>query len=70
MVSCGVIAWLTSTPLVLHHFGIVCPIGIIASIVLMPLMTVMITSSVIAIVTALAVPSVVMDTGRMFRLIR
>ena len=57
MVSCGVIAWLTSTPLVLHHFGIVCPIGIIASIVLMPLMTVMIISSVISIMTALVFPS-------------
>lgn len=63
MVSCGVIAWLTSTPLVLHHFGIVCPIGIIASIVLMPLMTVMITSSVIAIVSALTIPSVAWIPG-------
>ena len=63
VVSCGVIAWLTSTPLVLHHFGIVCPIGIIASIVLMPLMTVMITSSVISIVTALVIPSLAWIPG-------
>ena len=63
IVSCGVIAWLTSTPLVLHHFGIVSPIGIIASIILMPLMTVMITSSVISIMTALTIPSLAWIPG-------
>ena len=63
IVSCGVIAWLTSTPLVIHHFGIVCPIGIIASIILMPLMTVMITSSVISIMTALVIPSLAWIPG-------
>lgn len=63
IVSCGVIAWLTSTPLVLHHFGIVCPIGIIASIILMPLMTVMIASSVISIMTALTIPTLAWIPG-------
>ena len=63
IIACGVIAWLTSTPLVLHHFGIVCPIGIIASIILMPFMTVMITSSVISIMTALVIPSLAWIPG-------
>ncbi|MBB48952.1 MAG: hypothetical protein CMJ33_10545 [Phycisphaerae bacterium] len=56
--SCGVIAWLTSTPLIIHHFGIVCPIGILASIFLMPFMSIMITASVVAIVTHLITPSI------------
>ena len=63
IIACGVIAWLTSTPLVIHHFGIVCPIGIIASIVLMPLMALMITSSVISIMTALVIPSLAWIPG-------
>lgn len=57
LIACGTIAWLTSFPLVLHHFGIISPIGIIASITVMPFMAIMISSSIVAIMTHLIFPS-------------
>ena len=64
-ISCGVVAWLTSTPLIIHHFGIVCPIGILASIVLLPFMSIMIIASVAAIITDLITPSISFIPGSM-----
>ncbi len=55
--ACGLMAWIASFPIVIHHFGVISPIGILASIVLMPVMAFMIGASVISIMMEMIMPS-------------
>ena len=53
-VACGVVAWLLSTPILLHHFGSLSTIGCACSITAAPLVACLIGASIIGLILSLA----------------
>ena len=56
LVSCGVVSWLSATPIVMHHFGIISPYGVVISILAAPLVTGIVATGVAAIFLQLMLP--------------
>lgn len=52
-ISVAVLAWLTSAPIVLHQFGTVAPLGIIASLLLLPLVVLVLVAAFLRLGLAL-----------------
>lgn len=50
---CGVVAWVSATPLVIHHFGVVSTTGVILSVLAAPLVAAIVIMAVLAILLAL-----------------
>jgi competence protein ComEC len=56
LVSCGVVSWLSATPIVMHHFGIISPYGVVISILAAPLVTGIVATGVASIFLQLMLP--------------
>lgn len=59
----AVVAWLIATPIVVHHFGIVSPFGIVLSVVGVPVIALILALGYAKMILAMALPSVALMLG-------
>lgn len=62
-VTCGIVAWLAATPIVLHHFGIISPLGIALSVLAAPLVAGIVALAIAAICLAILEPMLAVLPG-------
>ena len=62
-IACGVVAWASATPLVLHHFGLLSPLGVVLSVLAAPLVALIVFSAIGAVSLGLVWPQLAVVPG-------
>lgn len=58
IITATLVAWLVATPLVAHHFGVICPLAPLATLPAMALTHIALAAGYLKAITAVALPSV------------